>query len=77
MSEEQFYTKLGQDRRQIRSISWDDADGSSFSVGQSGVTKIEAYEEYGEQCMIPWLAVYRGDEVAARVPAHKVSVFYA
>lgn len=69
-------TELANDRRPIESISWDDAKGSGFTVGSNGCTKIEAYEENGEYCMLPMLAVFVGDEIKARIPAYKVSVFY-
>ena len=47
-----------------------------WRVGSSGVTAIVAYDEYGEFAMLPWVAVYRGDEIIVRVPAQQVSVHY-
>ena len=45
-------------------------------VGNLGVTKIEPYEEHGWGSMVTWFAVYVGDEIACRVPAHSMNVSY-
>ena len=66
-----------EDDRAITAISSED---HNYSVGHragSGVcTKIEVYGEPAEFCYVPWLAVYCGDEIYARVPAWMVAVYY-
>ena len=64
------------DERTIIRIDWDTEDGSRFLVGEGGVTAIVAYGEPGEYCLVPWLAVYKGDEIVHRVPAGQVMVSY-
>ena len=65
---------LSQEKQSISSIVW--PDDTFFRVGVLGVTRIEAYDEFGDQCMVPWLAVYKGDTIRARVPANQVLVNY-
>lgn len=69
-------SKLSEDRRPIESIWYDDEEHGNFWVGRLGVTRIEPYDEYGEMAPVPWLAVYKGDFLMARVPARKVTVVY-
>ncbi len=61
------------DEREIDSL-W---DGEWFvQVGIPNITRIRAYGEPGHMAMLPWFAVYNGDEILMRVPAHKVGVTY-
>lgn len=41
-----------------------------------GCDKIVAYDEKGVGDFMPFYAVYRGDQIHARVPAWAVTVFY-
>lgn len=36
-------------------------------VGQNGITRIEAYNEFGERDYIIWFAIYVGQEIIWRV----------
>lgn len=67
-------TCLLEDNREITAVSFGYPDG--FSVGNYGVTKIAIYGEPGEYCMIPWVAIYKGDVITHRIPAHLVMVGY-
>jgi len=69
-------TELMKDDRPIQAIYWPQEDNPGWRVGESGVTAIVPYEEYGENCMLAWIAVFRGDEIIVRVPAQQVSVHY-
>ena len=60
-----------EDPRPIESISgqigcWSTASG----------LRIIAYKEHGQGDYVPYYAVYRGDEIVARVPASFVAVHY-
>jgi hypothetical protein len=73
MSEiEQIYD----DKREIESIHWDDAEESFIEVGDAGYTKILAYPEHAEFCNISYLAVYVGDEIKQRLRASTVRIIY-
>lgn len=65
-----------EDDRPITAIHWDDEDGSVLSVGDFGVTKIVAYGEPAEYCLVPWIAVYKGEEIAQRIPAKVIRIVY-
>ncbi len=52
-------------------------DAGGYTVGFSNVTKIIAYREHGPGDFMPFFAVYQGDHLQARVPAHAVYVNYA
>ena len=65
-----------EDDRPITQIYWDDEEGSVLSVGDFGVTKIVAYGEPGEFCLVPWLAVYKGKEISQRIPSRLVRIVY-
>lgn len=69
-------TVLSQDPRPITGIFFDDEEGSHFQVGEFEVTSIVAYDENGLGGCIPWLAVYEGERIVRRVPAHMVEVAY-
>lgn len=67
---------LLKDKRPIKVIEWDREDGSRCMVGECGVTAIVAYGEPGEYCLVPWLAVYKSDELVHRIPAGHVMISY-
>jgi hypothetical protein len=69
-------TALSRDKRPIKSVTYDDAEGSCWIVGSGGCTKIVPYDECGAMAPFPMLAVFVGDEIKARVPAEKVTVIY-
>lgn len=79
INEERMMAKtiLAQDTRPITGIFWPLENEQYMKVGREGVTKIEAYDEYGIGDMVPWLAVYKGDEIISRIPAHHVEIAYA
>jgi len=64
------------DGRPIKLIQWDDKEDGQYQVGFCGCTAIRAYGEPGSMAMVPWLAVYVGEEIVCRVAAHKVTVNY-
>jgi hypothetical protein len=70
------HTILSQDDRPIVAIYWPVEGVAGFRVGECGTTRIEAYDESGHMANIPWLAVFKGDEIVCRVPADHVSVHY-
>jgi len=64
------------DARPITSIVW--ADGNAIiKAGTDGVTKIVAYTECGQMAHVPWLAVYKGDEVYCRLDATGKEIYYS
>jgi hypothetical protein len=65
------------DLRQIRSIYYHGPDAGGYTVNFAGVTRIIAYREHGLSDFTPFFAVYQGDHLQARVPAHAVTVTYA
>lgn len=67
-------TCLLEDDREIAAVSFGYPGG--FSVGSYGVTKILAYGEPGEFCMLPWVAVYKGDTIIHRIPANIIRITY-
>ena len=69
--------KILEDRRTIVGIYWNNEEGEHVRVGNFGYTRIVAYGECGMCCDIPWLAVYKGDELISRVPAWQVQIQYA
>lgn len=76
--EDRFRTKtMFQDQRAIHSIEdLSKKDGLFFMVGVNGTTAIEIYGEPGNFSMIPYLAVYRGDEILLRAPAQAFAIHY-
>lgn len=65
-----------EDQREIMELFFDDEEGGCFRVGQNFVTAIKAYGEPAEYCHVPWLAVYRGEEIWQRLPAGRVRIYY-
>jgi hypothetical protein len=47
-----------------------------YSVGTNGITKIVAYFEYGQMAAFPWVAIYKGDEISARMDCTNCVVIY-
>ena len=70
------HTELSRDQRPINAIYWAAEGADWFEVGRNNITAIRAYDENGQMSHIPWLAVYRGDEIVVRVPAEQVSIHY-
>ena len=62
------------DARAIKSIWWDDEDGSGF-VARDGVV-IQAYGEDGMHCYIPYIRIIDNGVVVHRIPAYKVRIVY-
>lgn len=52
-------TRIPDDERPIYRVSGPGDDSEGACVGFSGVTRIEAYEEFGEMAPAPWLKVWR------------------
>lgn len=67
------HTELSKDDRPITSAI---GERGNFGVGELGVTKIVAYDEYGDQAFIPWLAIFKGDSIAIRCPARDMTISY-
>ncbi len=65
------------DKRVIDGVYWNDSDGTSYRVGVLGTTKIEAYGEPGLHCNLPWIAVWKDENLVTRVPATQVQIVYA
>lgn len=65
-----YQSELMEDQRTIDNLALVDED-YFFKVGVAGVTKIRAYGEPGQYCMVPWFAVHRGAEIICRVPAEQ------
>jgi hypothetical protein len=64
--------KMINDQRPIKALYY--LDDSSFTVGVSGIEKIEPYEENGEQAPVTWFEIWRNGAVSERVNAKYVSV---
>jgi len=64
-------TMLSKDTRTISHVIL--PAGDIYSVGgKAGITDIIAYDENGELAPVPWIAVYKGDFLFARMPARQV-----
>ena len=59
--------RLRKESREIQSVEMMGNYGSSWRVGRDNVTKIAPYGEPGQGAEVPWLAVYKGDDVAFRI----------
>ena len=69
--------KIHEDTRIINSVHQSgDYQTNAFAVGQYGVTKIIVYQEAGEYGMLTFIAVYKGDEIYARLPANGLAIYY-
>lgn len=66
-----------EDEREIERLSFGTGPADvSIVVGLAGVTKIVAYGEPGQGAYVPYFAVYIGEHLNDRVPAHMVVVSY-
>ena len=56
-----------------------DPEGGGWSTSIRGYdcSRIVAYREHGQGDYVPYLAVYSGDDIIARVPVSAVSIHYA
>lgn len=70
------HTELSTDPRPIQAIYWPAEGDPGHRVGQGQCTRIEAYDECGSMSHVPWIAVFFGEVIAARVPADQVTVVY-
>ena len=64
------------DERRIYALGWGPGGADmAVVVGHSGCTRIVAYGEPGEYCLLPWFAAYYDDEKEPRqrFPASGVS----
>lgn len=69
--------RIHQDERPIVQIhKAGDYQTSDFKVGEWGVTKIVPYQESAEYTLLTFLAVYKGEEIFARLPATDLIIFY-
>lgn len=69
------FPKILDDKRSVFALT--NRDGAPiFQIGQQSVTEIAAYGEPGPYCELPFFAVLKGEEVAARVPAEAVMAIY-
>jgi len=64
------------DKREIRSVAFDEAMTDMWIVGKDGVTAIVCYAEYGEYSHVPFLAIYIGDIISERANALKFRIIY-
>ena len=64
------------DDREILSIGESTGQHDIARVGSHGVTKIVVYEEEYNESVIPFMAVYKGIEIAFRIPAKDLAIFY-
>lgn len=69
--------EMMQDRRPIRLVNDDIGGQNLFGVGMNGVTRIECYGEPALHCAIPFLAIYKGDTIIARVGVNsRMTIYY-
>jgi uncharacterized protein (UPF0218 family) len=47
-----------------------------WKVGSRDVSKIVIYGEPGQGAMVPWAAIYCGDEIVARADCAGATIFY-
>ena len=66
-----------EDEREISAIhKSDDYQTNDYAVGKGGVTKIIPYREKGEYDYLTFLAIFRGEDIAVRLPANGLAIFY-
>ena len=68
-------TRLIEDKRPIQSVSCD-ISKYTWRIGKDAVTKIEVYEETGQMSYVPWIAIWKNNEVVLRMDAQGKSVGY-
>lgn len=64
------------DDREIESVHDDSAAITWHILGANGITKIQAYKEQGSLDFIPYLAIWKGDELVERRPAIGLRIMY-
>ena len=65
-----------QDERKITAIKDSTGINDIARVGSHGVTQIYMYEEEYNESVIPFAAVYKGVDIAFRIPARDLAIFY-
>ena len=65
------------DKREIKAIYFNDAEGTCYTVGSYECDAIKTYGEPGMHCNLPFLAIYKKGEIHSRIPAHTVQITYA
>ena len=68
--------KILEDKTPIVGIHFDHAQLSVYVGGGLDVTKIEAYPENGQMAEVPWIAVWKGDNILYRIPANLCRIEY-
>jgi len=66
-------TPLSRDERRIRGVC---NDYVCRWVGHNGITKIVAYDDFGQMSHVPWYAIFKNDEIIERIPAVTWGVQY-
>ena len=70
--------QIENDKRPIQMVWSVGPEELGATVGQSGVTRIEPYQENGQMAAVTWFAVYKGDFLAARLNgAYMAEINYA
>lgn len=71
------------DDRPIRRVGWEPSpytDGdiyNSVAIGEDGVTRIDATEQYLGEYSIVWIQIWKDDRIVARYNARNIdSVYY-
>jgi hypothetical protein len=67
---------ISTDTREIRSVTGGHGPGWGYFIGVDKVTKIVPYSEQGQAGWIPAFAIYRGDQLWARVTSSEYEVRY-
>lgn len=72
------HTALSNDPRKIMSVETmgEGAANYRWVRNDSRVSKIEAYDEHGQMDWVPWIAIFHGDEIWVRLPAHNLKISY-
>jgi hypothetical protein len=59
--------------KEIKSIS---KEWFSLMVGEDGITEFVPYYESGQMAEVPWIAIYKGDEIISRIDATGLYIQY-
>jgi len=76
MVDEVFAIDNGAEVPEILYVSCDMIQQDIYIVGIDGVTKIDLYHENGQMGYVPWLAIYKGDFLYARMDASHMRIVY-
>lgn len=68
--------KIVDDKREISAV-YQLNDESAYIVGKGNITAIKPYDENGEYAPFTWLAIFKGEQIAIRIPANAVEIHYA